>query len=145
MVDQNLVDKLKSLMEDPSQAQIDDFQLILEFLRQFGAEDDDMKEEMEEMDIVVQLVIKDKDVKYWLKAQEGKLDAGDGEIDNYSFTFSADFDIIVGILTGGIDTTSAYMSGDITVEGNLQDAMAFVNVLEIAMDAFEDMTGIKRK
>jgi putative sterol carrier protein len=44
------------------------------------------------------------------------------------------------MLTGEVDATSAYMAGDITVEGNLQDAMAFQEILELAMEAFEDMT-----
>ena len=44
------------------------------------------------------------------------------------------------MMTGEVDATSAYMAGDITVEGNLQDAMAFQEILELAMEAFEDMT-----
>jgi hypothetical protein len=31
------------------------------------------------------------------------------------------------------------MAGDITVEGNLQDAMAFQEIIELALEALEDM------
>ena len=139
MVDQALIDKLKTLMDDPSAATIEDYPQLLEFLKQVSKENDDLKEELEDMDIVVQMVITDKDKKFWLKAQEGEVDAGEGDIDNPSFTFSAAFETAVGMLTGEVDATSAYMAGDITVEGNLQDAMAFQEILELAMEAFEDM------
>jgi hypothetical protein len=43
------------------------------------------------------------------------------------------------MLFGEVDATSAYMAGDITVEGNLQDAMAFQEIIELALEAFEDM------
>ena len=140
MVDQALIDKLKSLMDDPSSATVEDYPDLLEFLKQVSKENDDLKEELEDMDIVVQMVITDKDKKFWLKAQEGSVDAGEGDVDNPSFTFSANYEVAVGMLTGEVDATSAYMAGDITVEGNLQDAMAFQEILELAMEAFEDMT-----
>ncbi|MFX1277453.1 MAG: SCP2 sterol-binding domain-containing protein [Promethearchaeota archaeon] len=140
MVDQAILDRLKTLVDDPSGATVDDYPQLLEFLKQVSKENDDLKEELEDMDIVVQMVITDKDKKFWLKAQEGNIDAGEGDIDNPSFTFSAVFDVAVGMLTGEVDATSAYMAGDITVEGNLQDAMAFQEILELAMEAFEDMT-----
>ena len=139
MVDQALIDKIKGVMDDPSQASIDDYPVLLEYLKQVSKENEDLKEELEDMDIVVQMVITDKDKKYWLKAQEGSVDAGEGDIDNPSFTFSAAFDVAVGMLTGEVDATSAYMAGEITVEGNLQDAMAFQEILELSMEAFEDM------
>ena len=139
MVDQALIDKFKGLMDDPSQASIDDYPVLLEYLKQVSKENEDLKEELEDMDIVVQMVITDKDKKFWLKAQEGIVDAGEGDIDNPSFTFSANFDVAVGMLTGEVHATSAYMAGDITVEGNLQDAMAFQEILELSMEAFEDM------
>jgi putative sterol carrier protein len=43
------------------------------------------------------------------------------------------------MLFGEVDATSAYMAGDITVEGNLQDAMAFQEIIELAMEGFEDI------
>lgn len=141
MVDQALIDKLKSVMDDPSSATIEDYPKLLEFLKQISQENDDLKEELEEMDIVVQMVITDKDKKFWLKAQEGKVETGEGNVDSPSFTFSAAFETAVGMLTGEVDATSAYMAGDITVEGNLQDAMAFQEILELAMEAYEDIAG----
>ncbi len=140
MVDQGLLDKIKGTMDDPSAASLEDIGNILEFIKEISKENDDIKEELEDMDIVVQIIITDKDAKYWLKAQEGKVDAGEGDVEDPSFTFTARFEIAVGLLTGEIDSTSAYMAGDITVEGNLQDAMAFQELIELATEAYEDLT-----
>ncbi|GAG87263.1 unnamed protein product [marine sediment metagenome] len=64
---------------------------------------------------------------------------GEGDVENPSFTFSATKEIGAGMLFGEVDATSAYMAGDITVEGNLQDAMAFQEIIELALEALEDM------
>ncbi|MBN1801064.1 MAG: SCP2 sterol-binding domain-containing protein [Candidatus Lokiarchaeota archaeon] len=140
MVDQALLDKMKSIVDDPSAATLDDIKHLLEFSKQISKENDDIKEELEDMDIVVQMIITDKDAKFWLKAQEGEVDVGEGDVEDPSFTFSASFDTAIGMLTGEIDSTSAYMAGEITVEGNLQDAMAFQELNELVMEAYEDLT-----
>jgi len=85
------------------------------------------------------MVITDQNAKYWLKAEDGKLEWGEGDIDDPSFTFSCVMAVGAGMLFGEVDATSAYMAGDITVEGNLQDAMAFQEIIELAMEAFEDL------
>ena len=63
----------------------------------------------------------------------------EGHADNPSFTFSATKEVALGMLFGEVDATSAYMAGDITVEGNLQDAMAFQEIIELALEAYEDL------
>jgi len=141
MVDDTVLNELKGLMDSGiASASVDDFPKVLEFIKQVSKENEDLKEELEDMDIVVQMIITDKDAKFWLKAQGGAIDYGTGDVDNPSFTFSASYEVGGGMLTGEVDATSAYMAGDITVEGNLQDAMAFQEILELAMEAFEDMT-----
>ena len=84
-----------------------------------------MSEELEDMDISVQMVITDLDKKFWINANEGNITFGEGATENPSFTFSCVMQVGAGMLFGEVDATSAYMAGDITVEGNLQDAMAF--------------------
>jgi putative sterol carrier protein len=140
MVDQELIDKLKEKMDAGADAaEPDDVLDVFEFFKQVAQEDEMLAEELEDMDIVVQQVLTDVDKKYWIKAQEGNIEFGEGEADNPSFTFSATMEVGAGMLFGEVDATSAYMAGDITVEGNLQDAMAFQEIIELAMEAFEDM------
>ncbi|MGQ4875265.1 MAG: SCP2 sterol-binding domain-containing protein [Promethearchaeia archaeon] len=141
MVDQALIDELKALMDaGPENAKPEDVLKIFEFFKQIAEENEDIKEELEDMDITVQQIITDKDAKFWIKAKDGKIEYGEGEVENPSFTFSCSMQVGAGMLYGEVDATSAYMAGDITVEGNLQDAMAFQEIIELAMEAFEDLT-----
>ena len=140
MVDEGLLNDLKAAMDAGADAATKESVLkVFEFFKAVSKENEDLAEELEDMDIVVQMVINDKDMKFWIKASEGNIEYGDGDVDNPSFTFSATMAVGAGMLFGEVDATSAYMAGDITVEGNLQDAMAFQEIIELAMEAFEDL------
>jgi hypothetical protein len=43
------------------------------------------------------------------------------------------------MLSGEIDSASLYMGGDLTIEGTLQDAMAFGEVLGMMREELEDL------
>ncbi|MHA1932430.1 MAG: SCP2 sterol-binding domain-containing protein [Promethearchaeota archaeon] len=140
MVDEALLRKMKAAQEaGASSAQPEDVVTAFTFIKAISVENDDLKEELEDMDIAIQLVINDADKKYWLTVKEGDLDFGEGDVENPSFTMSAALEVGAGILMGEVDATSAYMAGDITVEGNLQDAMAFQEIIELALEAYEDL------
>ena len=140
MVDKALLKEIKDKIDaGAAAADPKDTLKVYELFKQVAEENEDLKEELEDMDITIQMIITDKDVKSWLKAHDGTLEFGEGEVENPSFTFSATNEIGAGMLFGEVDATSAYMAGDITVEGNLQDAMAFQEIIELALEALEDM------
>jgi putative sterol carrier protein len=140
MVDESLLKELKAAQDaGASAASVDDMMKVFSFIKGVSTENEDLKEELEDMDIAIQMVISDADKKFWLTVKEGDLDFGDGEVDNPSFTMSSNLEVGAGILMGEVDATSAYMAGDITVEGNLQDAMAFQEIIELALEAYEDL------
>ncbi len=140
MVDDALVKELKGLMEAGADA-ADPAAILkmMEFFKQVSKDSEDLAEELEDMDITVQMVLTDIDKKFWIKATAGDLTYGEGATEAPSFTFSATKAVGAGMLFGEVDATSAYMAGDITVEGNLQDAMAFQEIIELAMEALEDL------
>ena len=139
-MDEAIIKELKEKMDAGAEAAtIEDIPKVWDFFTKVAEESEDLKEELEDMDIKVQMVISDKDAKYWLVASDGKLEWGEGETDDPSFTFTCNMATGAGMLFGEVDATSAYMAGDITVEGNLQDAMAFQEIIELAMEAFEDL------
>jgi len=141
IVDTELLKKMKEKMDaGADSASADDIPMVFEFFKQVAGENEDLKEELEDMDIVVQQVLTDVNRKFWLIAKDGKLDYGEGDVDNPSFTFSCTMAVGAGMIYGEVDATSAYMAGDITVEGNLQDAMAFQEIIELAIEAFEDLS-----
>ena len=140
MVDESLLKELKVAQDaGASAASPDDMLKTFGFIKQISTENEDLKEELEDMDIAIQMVITDADKKYWLSVKEGALDFGEGDVENPSFTMSSTLEVGAGILMGEVDATSAYMAGDITVEGNLQDAMAFQEIIELALEAYEDL------
>ena len=108
-------------------------------MKEISGENEDLKEELEDMEIAIQLVFTDADKKFWLTVKEGALDYGEGDVENPSFTLSSTLEVGAGIVMGEVDATSAYMAGDITVEGNLQDAMAFQEIIELSLEAYEDL------
>ena len=141
MVDEGLVKDIKGMMDGGAgSAGPDAVMKIFDFFKQISKENEDLSEELEDMDMSVQMIITDLDKKFWINASEGDITYGEGATENPSFTFSCTMQVGAGMLFGEVDATSAYMAGDITVEGNLQDAMAFQEIIELAMEAFEDLS-----
>ena len=140
MVDESLLKEIKAAQDGgASAATLDVIAKMLQFMKNISEENEDLKEELEDMEIAISLVFTDADKKFWLTVKEGTLDFGEGDIDNPSFTLSSTLEVQAGIVMGEVDATSAYMAGDITVEGNLQDAMAFQEIIELSLEAYEDL------
>lgn len=140
MVDESLLKEIKAAQDGGASAATPEvIAKMLQFMKEISGENEDLKEELEDMEIAISLVFTDADKKFWLTVKEGALDYGEGDIDNPSFTLSSTLEVGAGIVMGEVDATSAYMAGDITVEGNLQDAMAFQEIIELSLEAYEDL------
>ncbi len=134
MVDPNLIKELKEMREKGASQPSDSLKMY-EFVKQMAEESEDLKEELEDVDnMMVQLVITDANYKYWVKMGDGAIDYGEGEADDPSVTMSAKGVTWAGLSSGELDSTSAYMSGDLVIDGNLQDAIAYGEILGIAME-----------
>lgn len=141
MVNLKLLMELRNIMDKGAKiANLANILYTFEFFKQISNENPDLKEELEDMDIKVQIIITDINEQLWLIVKNGILDYGRGYIENPSFTMGCIKEIAAAMMFGEIDATSAYMAGDITVEGNLQDAMAYQEIIELALEAFEDLT-----
>ncbi len=140
MVDESLLKEMKVAQDaGASAATGEDVKRSLNFIKEVSGENEDLKEEIEDMDIAIQLVFSDVDLKFWLTVKEGDLQYGEGDVENPSFTLTSTLEVGAGIVMGEVDATSAYMAGDITVDGNLQDAMAFQEIIELSLEAYEDL------
>ncbi len=134
MVDENLVNELKE-MRSKGPGQPSDALKMYEFIKQLAAENEELKEELEDMDkMVVQMEVTDVDYKYWVSFGEGEVNYGEGVSDDATVTMKAAGATWTGLSSGEIDSTSAYMSGDLVIEGNLQDAIAYGETLGLAME-----------
>ena len=139
MIDEKLLVKFKEKMDSGAEnVNINDVLLVFELFKQISETDEDLKEELEAIDISLQLNISGFEENFWFRVSDGSISYGEGNIESPSFTFTTTMIISFGMLFGEIDATSAYMAGDITVEGNLQDAMTFQEIIELSLEVFED-------
>ena len=147
MVNQELINKLKAWQEDPPTAETADEKFGIEFLttlftlfKELSEEDDDLKEEVEDSDICLQFIMmyKDQEFKFWISARDGKIDFGIGAGPEVTVTMKAESENMFKLLSGQGDGTSMYMAGDLSIEGNLQDAMSFNGIASIAADLIRE-------
>jgi putative sterol carrier protein len=140
MVDEALANEVRKLRDEKFG---DDPKVILklfELMKQASAEIDELKEELEDIDqFVGQMVVEDKDFKWWAKIGGGTFDYGEGEGADPSFTMTCNWVTMSGMMAGEIDGTSAYMSGDLKIEGNLQDTMAYGEYLSLVADTLQEL------
>jgi len=136
MVDENLIKEIKE-NQAKGGGQPSNVLKMMEFMKQISGENEDIKEELEDMDLItVQFVMTDVDYKYWVKLGEGKVDYAEGEVEDADVTMKAKVATWVSLGSGETDSTSAYMSGDLQIEGNLQDAIAYGEIMGMAMEEF---------
>jgi len=137
MVDENLIKELKEMREKGASKPSDSLKMY-EFIKQVAEEDEDLKEELEDMDETkIQMIVTDVNYKYYVILGEGKFNYAEGEVDDPGVTMSATGATWAGLASGELDSTSAYMSGDLVIDGNLQDAIAYGEILSMAMESME--------
>lgn len=142
MVSEDLLQKLKAMSDGEGERKPSDVLLLCEALKQLATENEDIKEEVEDMDtILVQFEWIDVGYKYWVKLGEGEVDYGEGEAEDPSVTMKAVSTTWAGMGSGEIEATSAYMSGDLQIEGNLQDAIAYGEINGMVGDVLKEMRG----
>ena len=140
MVSEDLLKKLAAMREGKGEGKPSDVLLLCEAFKQLAAENEDIKEEVEDMDLtVVQFEWSDVGYKYWVKFGEGQVDYGEGEAEDPSVTMIAASPTWIGLGSGEIDATSAYMAGDLQIEGNLQDAIAYGEINGMVGDVLKEL------
>ena len=122
----------------PEAASLADIPLLFKFSKELIAENEELREDYMDLEINVVLTISDFDKQFWIRIKDADFDFGEGDIENASFRLTANMLTMAKLIYGEMDATSAYMAGDISIEGNLQDALAFNDFLEIGLEEFED-------
>ena len=139
MVDQALLDEVKGIQANGAKEPADAIKMF-KLAQALAKESEDMKEEIEDMDeIKVGFVVTDKDFQFGVTMGDGKFEINESSIGDPGVTLSTSMENWSGMLSGEVDATSLYMGGDLTIEGNLQDAIAFGEVLNIMQEELEDM------
>ncbi|MHC1591969.1 MAG: SCP2 sterol-binding domain-containing protein [Candidatus Helarchaeales archaeon] len=124
------VDEVKELIEkkefDPKK-----LPLFLKAVEEVAASNEDLQEELEDQEDVIIAMEVPGVVAAYMEIKDGKLTAAEGMPDNPTVTVQMNEDVATGLLTGEVDTASAYMAGDIKIVGEMAKAMALRSILEI--------------
>jgi putative sterol carrier protein len=136
MVDKSIKEKLMAKINDNSFGPAD----LLEYLGVFvdvANESDDIREEADGWDRVLQFKINGIE-DFYLTVSDGTFNITKGSTPNPDVTLTMGDKTAAGIFTGEVDATSAYMSGDLKVQGPLPDAVKFRTITEMVREEIED-------
>jgi putative sterol carrier protein len=111
---------------------------LFEIIKALSEESEELQDEVENADLSVQFLTTDTDLQFWIEIRNNEIKYGQGHGPEISVTLSGEQEIITGILSQDVDATSAYMSGDLIIDGDLQDAMAFGEIGELARREMEE-------
>jgi putative sterol carrier protein len=113
--------------------------IMIQSFEEIRKVDEELQEDLNEMDSTIQWRV--GDIKAYISFKQGRVEGElDKEAEKPNVTLVIpNYDTAQGLLTGRIDGTSAYMSGDLTIEGNLADAMEFTNITDVLMDYLEPL------
>ncbi|MFW9901458.1 MAG: SCP2 sterol-binding domain-containing protein, partial [Candidatus Thorarchaeota archaeon] len=141
-VSEDLLKKLAAMRAGEGERKPSDALILCEAFKQLAAENEDIKEEVEDMDLtVVQFEWSDVGYKYWVKFGEGQVEYAEGEAEDPSVTMIATSATWGGLGSGELEATSAYMAGDLQIEGNLQDAIAYGEINGMVGDVLKELGG----
>ncbi len=138
MVNPALIQELKSnVAAGAEKAGVGATLKVFEFFKQIGQEDSEMKQELTSLNMLAMINVTDKNKKYWMRVTNGKVEYGEGEVKDPTFVFSAPFALLFDVVIGKVNPTSEYLAGNVGIEGNVPDAMAFQSIIELAMAKYQ--------
>jgi putative sterol carrier protein len=134
-IDEELRDSILDKMEEGTFC-IEDFKDYCTVFTQICNDTEDAADEVEGLDKKFQIKIDGKPAA-WLTFKDMKFEMGSGVIDSPDLTFDMSADLAVDIFSGQVDATAAYMSGDLKVDGIINDAILYRTLLELVQDELE--------
>lgn len=135
-IDENLKSKMAEKVEEGTLT-ADDITEYVELLVQICNENEEVQEEVEGWNRVFQCTIEGSD-DLWMKIEDGKFSTGKGKTEEPDITFEFDADTAIGIFSGEVDATQAYMNNELKVVGPLPDAVKFKTLTELVREEIED-------
>jgi putative sterol carrier protein len=73
----------------------------------------------------------------WLSIKDKRFEMGSDGIETPDITLDMSEELAIGIFSGQVDPTAAYMNGDLKVDGVINDAIALGNVLNLFHEEME--------
>ncbi len=134
-VDVKLKERMQEKIEDGSLS-IDDLLDFFTLFIQTANEAEDAGDEVAGYDRAFQFLIKDyKNI--WFTVKNRVFEMGLGDLESPDISLEMDKQLLLEVFSGRKDPTTAYMSGELKVNGNINDAVKFRTILEVVQDELE--------
>ena len=135
LVDNALKDSILDRIEEGTFS-MDDLKDFFTVFTQLCNNTEDIQDETEGFNKRFQYKIDGKPYA-WMKVENQKFSMGSGEISSPDITLDMSSGLAVGIFSGAIDPTAAYMNGELKVDGIINDALTFRTILDIVQEELE--------
>jgi putative sterol carrier protein len=97
---------------------------------------EDIQDEVEGFDRTFLYKISGRPIA-WLRIKDKTFEMGSGDIEGPDITLDMSEELAIGIFSGQVDPTTAYMSGDLKVDGAVNDAIVLRNMLNLVHEEME--------
>ena len=114
----------------------EDLEDALNLLCLFGNSEDDMIDEYGDFTKTYQFAMSDKPESdwMWLKVEKGKFSCGKGKIDKKDLTFTMTAQLAADMISGKVNSNSAFLSGQLKLDGSVKDGAKFQGMQSIMRD-----------
>jgi len=134
-IDVALKDAILDKIEDGSFG-MEDLKDYFTVFTQISNNTEDIQDEVEGFDRTFLYKINGRPVA-WLSIKDKRFEMGSGDIEGPDITLDMSEELAIGMFSGQVDPTSAYMSGDLKVDGVINDAIVLQNILNLVHEEME--------
>ena len=97
---------------------------------------EDIQDEVEGFDRTFLYKISGRPIA-WLRIKDKTFEMGSDDIEGPDITLDMSEELAIGMFSGQVDPTAAYMSGDLKVDGAVNDAIVLRNLLNLVHEEME--------
>jgi len=73
----------------------------------------------------------------WLRIKDKRFEMGSDDIERPDLTLDMSQELAIGVFSGQVDPTAAYMSGNLKVDGAINDAIVLGNIMDLVHEEME--------
>jgi putative sterol carrier protein len=134
-IDVALRDTILDKMQEGSFS-AEDFKDYFTVLTQISNNTEDIQDEVEGFDRTFLYKIDGRPLA-WLRIKDKRFEMGSDDIEGADITLDMNEELAIGIFSGQVDPTAAYMSGDLRVDGVINDAIVLREILNLVLEEME--------
>ncbi|MFX1419333.1 MAG: SCP2 sterol-binding domain-containing protein [Promethearchaeota archaeon] len=91
---------------------------------------------------IVQTKLINSDFKYWVEFGEGEFKCGKGEVNGTTILITGPQVTMNQILKGQLDPFNEFLIGNLKIEGDIQYAVVYFDLIKLALEIHTEMGGI---